>query len=226
MMVAGFRVKAEPVAALLEGLQPVRSLRGHALLLLTASRHRKHSFGEFDEATISVLVRQPDAPPVKLFRPWWVDLFSGQLAVASLWHGASTEEAAQRLREQWQMEIAPATLSFYRRANSRVVEVNVPGGQLFTLSVMSGRQFSLGRQKLCMLNRSSSGFSRARWAGGWHDACLSLRGTQLTLGGHPMAKRLLALGIDAPRTWTHVFGACIDALDGMMGVAEHLPGTV
>lgn len=194
---AQFVVPAQAAQSLIEysGLEVARPFPGRAMVALAVVDYRDTDLDAYHEVAVSVVVRPDDAPAIhgegELLREFWsgkVGAFIHQLPVDQTF----TMEAGQTI---WGFPKFLAEITMSEVGGFAVCDLRHDGEHVLTLGVRSRGWFPLPSASPPSYSWRDGVLRRTEWTQTGERPSARPGGAELTLGSHPIAKELEALGL-------------------------------
>ena len=217
---ATYLVSAAAARRMLPGpeLEVAELLPGRALLSLAVIQYIDNDLGDYNEVSISLFVRERNAPKGLPLLGTALDMTRGRLGTFIDWlpvDQSFTRDAGCRI---WGFPKTEEEIRFDYAEKRATCSLVAEGKPVLTLSVPRGGTRSLPDQKLATYTYLEGSLHRVPFVSGAEGFRVGLGGAVLSLGSHPYADRLRSLGLPRRALMT----SWMERMHGRFEAAEKL----
>jgi len=192
-----FLVDARAVRDMLPGhaFEPVEVWPGRALLSLAVIDYRDNDLGDYDEVSIAFVVRERGAGGALPRLGAWADLLRGRMATYIHWlpvDQSFTRDAGEGI---WGFPKTVERIDLHYEDTRARCRLEAAGQHVLTLSLPRGGSRRLPEREMATYTYLHGVPHCTRFVSGAEGFGVRLGGAELTLGDHPYAERLRALGL-------------------------------
>jgi len=194
---ATWLVSAAAARALLPGpdLDIVELLPGRALLTIACVEYRDNDLGDYHEVAIALVVRpRREAAGIPYVGPL-LDLLRSRIATYIWKLPVDQSFTCAAGRGIWGFPKSVERIEFEDAGTRRCCRLVMDGREVLTLSVPRGGKRSLRDVEMVTYSCIDGVLHRTRFLSGARGVGIRLGGAALTLGDHPIAGQLRALGL-------------------------------
>lgn len=173
----------------------VELLPGRALLSLAVIDYKDNDLGDYNEVSIAFMVRPPGATAGIPYLGGWLDLLRGRLSTYIHWLPVNQTFTREAGAEIWGFPKTVEDISFDYAGDRATCRLSADGRHVLTLTVPRGGTRTMPDNTLTTYTYLHGVPHRVRFTSGSEGFGFRLGGAELSLGDHPYAEQLGALGL-------------------------------
>lgn len=194
---ATFLVSASVARAMLPGeaFEVVEILPGRALLSLAIIDYRDNDLGDYNEVSVAFMVRERGAAAGIPYLGAVLDVLRGRLKTFIHWLPVDQTFTREAGAEIWGFPKTVEDIEFQYADDRATCSLSADGRHVLTLSVPRGGDRTFPDSEMATYTYIHGVAHRVGFVSGAEGFGFSLTGAEVSLGDHPYAEHLRALGL-------------------------------